>query len=360
MTPDTPTRRVLLTVSGRIPEDVLEAVAAGRRPRVDYLEMAAAFDADLLDHTEAARSAGLVGRVVAKVLGENGRLAWRCHQLRNRYDVIVTDGEQVGLPLAALLWISRRRRARHLMIVHIMSTKPKTRLFRALRLGARIDEVFVYATAQADHIAQRLRYPRERITLTPFMVDTAFFSPDNVATSRSTPLVSSAGLEFRDYPTLVEAVRGLDVDVVLAAASPWSKRRSELDDMALPDNVEVVRLDLYQLRQLYADSTIVVMPLRETDFQAGITTILEAMSMAKPLICTRTTGQTDTVADDQTGVYVPVGDPVAWRAAITDLLTDHDRADRLGSAARSWALAEADLGRYTIRLAERVDAHRRR
>jgi glycosyltransferase involved in cell wall biosynthesis len=326
---------------------------------VDYLEMAAAFDADLVDYTEATRSAGLVGRLVATVLGENARLALRCHQLRNRYDVIVTDGEQVGLPLAALLWISRRRRARHLMIVHIMSTTPKTRLFRALRLGSRIDEMLVYATAQADYITSRLRYQRERITLTPFMVDTAFFAPDAVVPSRSTPLVSSAGLELRDYPTLVEAVRGLDVDVVLAAASPWSKRRSELDDMALPDNIDVVRLDLAQLRQLYADSTIVVMPLRETDFQAGITTILEAMSMAKPLICTRTTGQTDAVDDQRTGVYVPVGDSVAWRAAITDLLADHERAAGLGSAARAWAVEQADIGQYAARLAARVDAHRR-
>ncbi len=322
--------------------------------------MATAFDADLVDYAEATTSAGLLGRLVAKALGDNARLALRCHQLRNRYDVIVTDGEQVGLPLAALLWFSRHTRARHMMIVHIMSTTPKTRLFRALRLGARIDEMLVYATAQADYIVQRLRYPRERVTLTPFMVDTSFFAPDTVTSTRTTPLVSSAGLELRDYPTLVEAVRGLDVDVVLAAASPWSKRRSELDDMALPPNIEVVRLDLFQLRQLYADSSIVVMPLRETDFQAGITTILEAMSMAKPLICTRTTGQTDTVEDGRNGVYVPVGDAAALRAAITQLLDDTDRIHRLGAAARAWAVEHADIERYASRLAARVDAHRRR
>ena len=37
-------------------------------------------------------------------------------------------------------------------------------------------------------------------------------------------MICTAGLEFRDYPTLIEAVRGLDARVVIAAASPWSKR----------------------------------------------------------------------------------------------------------------------------------------
>ena len=39
-----------------------------------------------------------------------------------------------------------------------------------------------------------------------------------------------------------------------------------------------------------------VMPLIETDFQAGVTTLLEAMAMAKPIVCTKNTGQTDVIS----------------------------------------------------------------
>ena len=187
------------------------------------------------------------------------------------------------------------------------------------------------------------------------MVDTSFFTPGEPPQS-TPPLISSAGLEFRDYPTLVDAVRDLDVRVVLAAASPWSKRRDTSDDVDLPSNVEVRRLNFVELRELYAESDLVVVPLVETDFQAGITTILEAMSMAKPIICTRTTGQTDTIVDDVNGRYVPAGDAGPLRTAIETMLGDRLVAERLGNATRSWAVEHADIDVYVERLARIVDA----
>ncbi len=349
-------KRVLLTVSGTIPTDLHGGIAAGRRPRADYLEMAKAFDADLLDYAGANARRGRFGRLLARALGSNVALAWSAFSLRKQYEVVVTDGEQVGLPLAAFTRLTfRRPRFRHMMIVHILSVRKKERLFRLLRLGRRIDELIVYCTAQQHFVVGRLGFPAEHVTLSRFMVDTAFFDADRVVPVDGPPLICSAGLEFRDYPTMIEAVRGLDVHVVLAAASPWSKRQSELEAMNVPANVEVVQLDLHQLRQLYGDASIVVMPLRETDFQAGVTTLLEAMSMSKAIICSRTTGQTDVVIDDETGIYVPVGDAAALREAIVRLLADPVSARRLGAAARQWVTSAADIDVYVRQLAGRVD-----
>jgi glycosyltransferase involved in cell wall biosynthesis len=348
---------VLLTVSGPINPDVRQEVAAGRRPRADYLELAEAFPADLLDHTEARRTSWF-GRVLGRVAGDDVLLAWACFRRRRSYDVVFTDGEQVGMPLAALLWLCRRRPT-HVMIVHILSPRKKTVPFRVLRLAKRVDLMFTYASAQRRLIVERLGGRSDQVVLTPFMVDTRYFAPDAVATvarpANGRPLVCSAGLEFRDYPTLVEAARGLDADVVLAAASPWSRRRDSSAGVDLPDNVEVRRLGFADLRTLYADADVVVVPVVETDFQAGITTILEAMAMGKPVICTRTTGQIDTIVDGETGIYVPPGDPVALRGAIERLLSDPDLAGRLGAAARRWAVEHADVAVYARRLAGHVD-----
>jgi glycosyltransferase involved in cell wall biosynthesis len=169
-------------------------------------------------------------------------------------------------------------------------------------------------------------------------------------------VVSSAGLERRDYATMMAAVADLPVDVVLAAASPWSKRPDTTADAVIPANVTVGRLDLAELRSLYGRSALVVVPLEEVEFQAGITTILEAMSMGRAVVCTRTAGQTDTIVDDVTGVYVPPGDVDALRSAIESLLDDPDRAARLGRAARDWAVAHADVDVYAERLRTHVAA----
>lgn len=348
--------KVLLTVSGTVPDDLDAQVANRQRPRVDYLEMAAAMRADLLDHGAVERQSSGIGRVLLRVLGNDVALAIACFRARKRYDVIVTDGEQVGLPLALLLrWRAPARRCRHLMVVHIMSVKKKTGLFRVARLGRGIDRYLVYSSSQRDFIVDRLGVASSSVRLHPFMVDTSFFDPAAVEPGTSRRVVCAAGLECRDYPTMLGAVDGLNARVVLAAASPWSKRGSGLDDEVLPANVEVVRLDLFQLRQLYADADVVVMPLQPVDFQAGITTILEAMSMARPVVCTRTAGQTDTIEDGVTGIYVPPGQPAAMRAVIERLLADREERERLGEAARDWAREHADVGDYARSLAGIVD-----
>jgi glycosyltransferase involved in cell wall biosynthesis len=347
--------RVLLTVSGTIPPDLDDQIGRGIRPRPDYLVMAEALGADLIDYAAARASTGRLGALIERVVGADVLLAWVCFRRRHRYRVVFTDGEQVGIPFAALTRVWRRGATRHLMIVHILSVRKKMFLMRVLRLASRIDRMVVYSSRQRDLIAHQLRYPTDRIVLSPFMVDTRFFSPDAVEMARRR-MICSAGLEFRDYPTLIQAVSGLDVDVVLAAASPWSKRSDASTDVTIPANVTVDRFGFYDLRALYGSAELVVVPLVDNDFQAGITTILEAMAMGKAIVCTRTRGQIDVIVDGSTGVYVPPGDIEALRTAIEQLLADPARAARLGTAARAWAVAEADIETYATRLAGVVDA----
>ncbi len=352
---DRPTspRPVLLTVSGRIPDDLGEHVAAKRRPRADYVTMQADFDADLVDVDTALAATGRVGMALHRSAGAGALLAWYCFRRRTLYDVVVTDGEQVGIPLAILCRIFGRRRARHLMIVHILSVPKKARLIRLTRIARLIDRYVVYCSWQQNFIHEHFGVPKSDIVLSTFMVDSQFFDPNEVdVTPRR--MICSAGLERRDYPTLMRAVDGLDVDVVIAAASPWSKRDDSTTGYDIPSNVEIRRLSLFELRALYAASAAVVMPLEEVDFQAGITTILEAMSMGRPIICTTTPGQTDTIVDDVTGRYVRGDDAAALRSAIVELLDDESLRTRLGAAAREWIIEHADIDRYSQRLAVEV------
>lgn len=344
----------LLTVSGTIPEQIEQSVADGERPEADYLALRTALPADLLDRAAVDRS-GIVARLIDRFGGKDAAMAWCCFASRRRYATIVTDGEQVGLPLALLLaCVPRSRTPSHAMIVHRMSTRSKSTLFRWLRLGRRIDLYVVYASAQRDHLVGRLGVAPQQVVLTTFAVDTEFFDPARVPPSATPEGICSAGLELRDYDTLVEATGDLDVTVTIAAASPWSRRANLLDGEALPANVTTTALSLAELRQLYADSALVAIPLQPTDFQAGITTILEAMSMAKPIVCTRTDGQTDTIVDGVTGCYVAPEDPADLRAAIGDLLGSPERQATLGRAARTWVVAHADVRVYAARLAEHV------
>jgi glycosyltransferase involved in cell wall biosynthesis len=141
--------------------------------------------------------------------------------------------------------------------------------------------------------------------------------------------VCSVGLEWRDYPTLIEAANGLNCDVKIAAGSLWSKGKNEAEGRQVPTNVDVRKYKYPELRKLYAESKIVVIPLYQTDFQAGITSILEAMAMGKPVIVTKTAGQTDTIIDGETGLYVSPGDPNDLRKKIHYLLENETERRRI-------------------------------
>ncbi|MET0459744.1 MAG: glycosyltransferase family 4 protein [Ilumatobacteraceae bacterium] len=347
---------VLLTVSGNVDPDVPAAVAAGRRPRADYAEMAEVFGADIIDYTSAARASGRFGRFLRRLAGDDVLLAVACFRRRRQYRTVFTDGEQVGIPYAALCWLARRR-PRHVMIGHVLSPRKKALLHRLLRLQHRVDVVVVYATAQRTFAIEALGYRPDQVVLTPFMVDTDFWQddPTSAVGGVGRPMICSVGLERRDYPTLMDAVRGLDLDVVVAAASPWSKRTSTADGVEIPPNVVVRSFDQFDLRALYRRAAFVVVPLEETDFQAGITTILEAMSMGRAVVCSRTAGQTDTVVDGVNGVEVTPGRADELRDAIVRLVDDPGEAERLGRAGRAWAVEHAAVTTYADRLRSTLD-----
>jgi glycosyltransferase involved in cell wall biosynthesis len=215
-------------------------------------------------------------------------------------------------------------------------------------LHRQMDIIFVYAQTQLDYARETLQIPAEKLRLIPFHADTRFYHPTSGGPPRRR--LSSAGLELRDYPTLIEAVRDLDVEVCLAAASPWSKRKNETAGRDLPPHVSARSYNYRELRDLYASSLFVVVPLYENDFQAGVTTILEAMAMGKAVIVSRTTGQRDVIRDGIDGVYVPPGDAEALRRAIVRLLEHPEQVTRLGLEARRTIESHMSLDLWTQRI----------
>jgi glycosyltransferase involved in cell wall biosynthesis len=352
---------VLLTVSGVIRPQIEEQIAHGECPQADYIAMSKGFQADLLDYSKARQITGRAGSLLEKIGGPNLMLAWACFRLRKKYRVVFTDGEQVGIPYAAFIKLTRVKfKPRHLMIAHILSVSKKMMVMDSLRIKSDIDTYIVYSNWQKQFIQARWGVCSDRVLFTPFMVDSNFFDPKRanpagklahkVNLPADRPVICAVGLEFRDYPTLLEAVRDLPITVVIAAASPWSKRSDTTANQKIPDNVIVQRFSQYELRDLYAASQFIVMPLYEVPFQAGVTAILEAMAMGKAVICSRTSGQTDIIIEGETGLYVPPGEADALRDAICDLLDHPEKAERFGKAGRERVEQELNLAHYVTRL----------
>jgi glycosyltransferase involved in cell wall biosynthesis len=337
--------RFLMLVSARADDSLREAVRDGRRPCPEYLRLEERHGLELLDWTRLGPGAN--GRS-PRLSVAHTRAALR---ILDRHDAVVSDGEHVGIPLALGMRL-RGYHTPHLMLGHHLTTRAKRPLFRVLRPQARISRVLVHSSRQLELAPSELGIPRDRLALLPYHADTRYWAPRPAAEER---MVLAAGREHRDYATLAAACGDIpELRVRIAAGSLFSPDARGSDPQGWPANFEVGFADHATLRDLYARASVVVVPLVETNFQAGVTTIIEAMAMGRPIVVTATAGQRDIVEDGVTGLMVPPGDAAAMREAVLGLLADPAERRRLGEAARQAAVERFGIDVYVDRLVEHL------
>ena len=141
-----------------------------------------------------------------------------------------------------------------------------------------------------------------------------------VAQSLNAPVIGLA----RGYGTSLKAVEGLDVDVVIAADSPWVNGGRRQPNGRVPNKVRFVRCTPSEQRDLYSRSLFVVVPLTTANVQAGSLVIYESLAMGNTKVTTASGVNVDIVKDGETGYCVPPGDHGALRQAVERLLAEPD------------------------------------
>lgn len=143
-------------------------------------------------------------------------------------------------------------------------------------------------------------------------------------------------------PGIIEAVPS--AHVVLAGGALFGtgedhadRLRAQIDRLGLRGRVLLPGFVSEELRAgILAASSVVVHPADKEPF--GIA-VVEAMAASRPVVVTDAEGPASIVRDGETGLVVGRGDAAALGRAVIELLTDPDRAARLGAAARARAVA---------------------
>lgn len=334
--------RTAVLVSAPVAPDLRQRIADDQYPQQDFIALAEALDADLVVPIPAsARPRGKLANVLGLL-----RATWAAFQQREMYDLIITDVDREGMLLALLLKLVGSKK-RHILICHGKVARPfDLRLIRAFRLHSHIHRFVCYGPAVAQKLRESLRLSPGRVLVVRHAADHGFWRPLPVPTER---LVVSAGMLHRDYATLVEAVRDLDVEVVIAASSPWVVASPDgLDREALPQNVRITKCSYDQLRGLYARALLVAIPLEASGAQSGSLVMYEAMAMGKAVVATKTEGQIalEVMRDGETGLYVPEGDAAAWQGAIRHLCDHPETAAQMGQKARAAVESGLNMDAY--------------
>jgi glycosyltransferase involved in cell wall biosynthesis len=292
----------------------------------------------------------LSGTNASRMVPEWWRLAREIQRRHAEYDAIVTWGEK--LSLAMLLQQQLASISKPHIAMMYQFEKPNIRVpLNVLRKN--LHSVVTWSSVQRRALIERLRFPPERVYLIRHYVDQVFYSPRPMEED----MICAVGAEMRDYATLLEAVRGTGIRCHIATDHVripgrfrlLNDRRVPIGNIGAGADTQITRgrMPLTELRNLYARSRFVVVPLLPSDTDNGVTVILEAMAMGKTVICSRTRGQVDVIQEGVTGLYVPVGDAAALRTAVLSLWNEPLRAQQMGRNARAWVEQHHTLEKFT-------------
>ena len=304
-------------------------------------------------HQPVGRDVTWIDRAWAKVFPsspEQVALARALSKEMTDDDVIFAVGEDVGYPFAFFL---RGKSQRPRLVVEVHNPKTLRSRFALKVLGVpRTVDLFVATTpGKIDFVRRFTGLGQDRVHAMNEVTDPRFFTPGPGSLSKVRPIIGSCGLEHRDYITLAKATADMNVDVRICAASPNVDTLKDTFPEIMPDNMVAQYYAWPDLVQLYRDSDVVIIPLKPNRFQAGQTSLMEAMACQRPVVITEAEGMVADFAAVGLIRTVPVGDADALRAVLEELFKHSEDAMELARRARERIVESFTPECYVERLA---------
>jgi glycosyltransferase involved in cell wall biosynthesis len=267
------------------------------------------------------------------------------------YPLIFAWSERAGIPLAGYRRFFPSRN-RFVTMFQCWSERQEM-VIKALRLFSKMDDILVHCTSMQENLI-RLGAQKEKVKLVRYSIDQNYFRPLPEIQQEKGLIMSVGESRSRNYPALFQAIEGLPVKLMLPAFGHWyAREKNKFVSVPPPENVVLLKhMPQYQLRDLYARSQLVVLPVHDLVYSAGATAALEAGCMARAVVAFRSRGITDYVIDGQTGILVEPGNVAALRDAIQHLLDNPAEAKRLGDNARQRIVEELNLEKYVNCIAD--------
>lgn len=227
-------------------------------------------------------------------------------------------------------------------------------------VAARFSDAELVQNPEDLDLLERLRIvPASKLRLLGNGVDLSRFNPERTAAVRSAErrrlgvgesevLVGMVGrlVSEKGIPELIESAGRLGPRIRVVVAGPDDP---EKDDAVTPELLEQGRnagVEFIGMRSdidaFYAALDVFVLPSHREGFPRAA---MEAAASGLPLVLTDIRGCRQVVDDGVNGRLVPVNDPVALTAAITELASSPKSRETMGAASAAKARAEFDEGR---------------
>jgi glycosyltransferase involved in cell wall biosynthesis len=341
--------QTLIVSSSPTPTGVGEKILEGKHPRIDYLELARQMHADYVDFNRF-ETKGPARWLENKLRMDFRQAVWVAHLVRKKgYQNVLMMSERVAIPIAHLL----PKTVKQIVIGHHLMSPYKLRLVKMTQIYRKWGVIIAPTHAETAGL-QAFLQPVNPLELIPFPIDTQFFKPGNtLIPAANADHILSVGLSYRDYPTLLAALKNLPhITCHLRVGSSWVAGRGGIEHAPLPENVVLQPfVPLLELLHCYERCRFVVIPVcRTTQWSAGSISVLLAQAMGKPIIVSKTPGMPDYVLHGETGLLVEMSNPEAMAEAIDQLWRDPARVEAMGKRAQAWVAETFSLDDWVTKM----------
>lgn len=299
--------------------------------------------------------------------------AWRVLTCREHYDALYATHYK-GLELVVLLRALGLFRKPIIVWHHQPIVKSKSRLRELLgRFFYRgFDRLIFFSQKLVDDSLKAPKADPRKLVVGHWGADLAFYDkikaelkaeqispshhltttpPHHLTPSPSHPLTISpsfiaTGKEQRDQPTLIEAFNRTGRHLILYIGinpnpNVPNPNLEAVERCEPADNIDVVKicgLLPYEIAREVAKADCVVICCHRTRYTAGLTTVVEALALGLPIICSRNPQIPVDFDRLDCGISVEYGDVEGWQRAVEYIATHPDEARLMGERGR--ALAE--------------------
>ena len=271
------------------------------------------------------------------------RVAWQVMRCREHYDVLYGTSHR-GLEL--LIMLRALGIYRHPICIwhHQPIVKASGWLReRVARLYYRgIDQMFMFSDTIMEMSKQSVKARPERMHMVHWGADIDYY--DRFISEHPTERSGfvSSGMERRDMPTLISAFNNTSLPLRIFSIRSYLGNDYEkiIGAIERRENIAVTFNDRLMIDELTTEvnrSACVVICCQPTNYTTGLTTVVEALALGVPIICTRNPQMPMDIEAEGCGILVDYGDVAGWESAIQYIAGHPDEAKNMGERGRGLA-----------------------
>lgn len=184
------------------------------------------------------------------------------------------------------------------------------------------DAIVSLVKSHSETVSNVFNIPLARCHFAPMPLDAAFF--EKVDPSEEKGFLLAVGTnDGKDFETLLEALPLGESLVIVTDGFNAAKIRAH---RCFGTGIQVREaVPAVELRELYRQAKLVVIPLADTAHGSGHTVLMENMALGKILIVSASRSMRGYLEDGVNAISVPVGDAGALRMALQSVLAHPER-----------------------------------